>query len=467
MKKTLLWVDPNRNSSNDRIERDCRRSNIQVLRCSTTEEGLLRFRELGPDIHGVPQTHFRVLTNMVRPAEPGGGGDPTTPNYEAGKGLADQLHRVCHYTGPVLIFAGSLPHALRTVGDHAPLVRVTNSEEEACAYALFHDDAMWNPAAMGYTAARCGGVRDSNSTTDPDAQHPLAPDVARLLAEGVERRELTTAAVLAMPDGQSCIRSLPPGETVQFIKYYITRELGGSPVGQTLCCRLWRAMESLLYRYAEPAQLPRLKRILVVENSFLRRRFNAALQQLETQGASAGAPLAWPPRAEGLPTDWLRQLELAVTDTGYVHARPTLLFHCTRDTAETGICCNGFSLAKLGQGTGNDGWYGRGIYFTSYASYAAWYRRTRTSKHAQGNLCITVSWVLVGRPHLIEKIEIGRAPEPGCVSHYAVVHDTRPIAEKPPGTAPNGDEVVVFDEAHALPQFVLELDGADSVAGSP
>ena len=96
-------------------------------------------------------------------------------------------------------------------------------------------------------------------------------------------------------------------------------------------------------------------------------------------------------------------LRLAIPDIHeYPNSRPALVFHATHDDAEKVvdlflnlhqttpiylglfhrlfillqkvICSIGFRMEFLGQATGNDGWYGRGFYFSTVPAYCHHYQ---------------------------------------------------------------------------------------------
>ncbi len=121
------------------------------------------------------------------------------------------------------------------------------------------------------------------------------------------------------------------------------------------------------------------------------------------------------------------------------------------------ICAIGFREEFIGQTTGNDGWYGKGIYFSTFPSYCHWYQLTRTAADRAGNICVIANWVLIGKPHFVPRKDIGCALKPGHTTHYAMVHRTIAIGDHPAGTKPDGDEVVIFEPAAILPQYVIEL----------
>jgi hypothetical protein len=71
----------------------------------------------------------------------------------------------------------------------------------------------------------------------------------------------------------------------------------------------------------------------------------------------------------------------------------------------------------LGQSTGNDGWYGKGFYFSTVPAYCHHYQvfccafnsflqPGRVTKQAVGSISIMAAWVLLGRPHVMQGVSI-------------------------------------------------------------
>ena len=78
----------------------------------------------------------------------------------------------------------------------------------------------------------------------------------------------------------------------------------------------------------------------------------------------------------------------------------------------------------LGQATGNDGWYGRGFYFSTLPAYCHHYQVNdylwflhevffvllssilqphRVTNKGAGSISIIAAWVLLGRPHVMHR----------------------------------------------------------------
>ena len=121
-------------------------------------------------------------------------------------------------------------------------------------------------------------------------------------------------------------------------------------------------------------------------------------------------------------------------------------FHGTNQAAATSIVEEGFKISKLGSNTGNRGWYGAGVYFSEQNGTSQGYNR-----NSNGMLLCKL---LVGRPYLCPR-KTGCALQPGYTSHVCDTH---------------GSEIVIFDEAAALPIYFVEMGGrahAYGAAGGP
>jgi hypothetical protein len=119
------------------------------------------------------------------------------------------------------------------------------------------------------------------------------------------------------------------------------------------------------------------------------------------------------------------------------------------------ICQQGFGVTA----TTDDGFYGRGIYFTSKLSYAAQYAKTGT----EGKVFL-LSMVIPGNSFpVVENPQekgnlVGQACRPGYQSHFTLV-DGRNVQTAYPikGAIDSNtaEELGVFNEAQALPLFVI------------
>lgn len=325
-------------------------------------------------------------------------------NTKAGLDFAQKIRKM-QYVGPILIFCGNVDKAKQEMAQEH-LVTITNETAVAQNYACFQQRTV---------------------TT-------LYPDFAQLRKEGIEFKD-----VVSDDTGK-----------VAYTKYYITPTMYSADDTKE-ASRIFFQVEELLFRYVDPALISSVKRVIVIDSPSLRDRFDKALQRMEAEemGPWDTDPL-------------LNNLLRAIPNTPFRKARPTLMWHCTGDLSEVNICSNGYSLKKLGAATKNMGWYGAGLYFTSVPTYATHYAHQRSATYAAADICITLNWVLVGRPALMTQVQEGRDLEPGYTSHYAVTNECHPIqkyADDQGGFTKkvDGDELVVYDESFALPQFLVEL----------
>jgi len=81
----------------------------------------------------------------------------------------------------------------------------------------------------------------------------------------------------------------------------------------------------------------------------------------------------------------------------------------------------------------DDGYYGKGIYFSLYSDYAMWYSEERGSN--QVLLCS----LLPGETFQCTDRMDGQGKEPGYDSHYS----------------PKGNEIIVFESSQILPRYVI------------
>ena len=134
------------------------------------------------------------------------------------------------------------------------------------------------------------------------------------------------------------------------------------------------------------------------------------------------------------------------------------MLHGTTEGAVWEICQQGFGVVA----TTDDGFYGRGVYFTSKLSYAANYAQQSGS---DGKVFI-LSMVNAGNPFpVIEHPEqagslLGQACRPGYQSHFTLVDSTNykkafPTSSSVINAATTADELVTFESAQAVPVFVF------------
>jgi len=107
-------------------------------------------------------------------------------------------------------------------------------------------------------------------------------------------------------------------------------------------------------------------------------------------------------------------------------------FHGTSEEAIDGIVQKNFSVAKLGAYTGDQGYYGAGIYFSEYTSTSLGYNRASR---------MLLSKVLIGKQFQCPGLMIGAALKKGYDSHLS----------------PCGTEVVIYDNAQVLPCYIVHF----------
>ena len=125
-------------------------------------------------------------------------------------------------------------------------------------------------------------------------------------------------------------------------------------------------------------------------------------------------------------------------------------FHGTAEANIEPIIRNGFDIAKVGSAT-DPGyltllllnlihrWYGRGIYFSEYASYSLPYIR-------QGQKLLMCQ-VLLGKCYQMPTIVMGAPLQPGYHSHCS----------------PDSKEIVAFNAAQMLPTYVIHYRPSSGV----
>jgi len=126
--------------------------------------------------------------------------------------------------------------------------------------------------------------------------------------------------------------------------------------------------------------------------------------------------------------------------------------HGTDHTTALAICSTGFATLSLL----DEGWYGKGIYFTSSGLYATPYFATKK------NPAIIITYVIPGNPYPVtESPKAGKgltsaALQSGAQSHYVVTSIEGLPVEKPCDNC--YDELVITQEAQVVPAFILLVD---------
>eukprot|EP00759_Apiculatamorpha_spiralis_P029038 PhF_6_TR31433/c0_g1_i1/m.46104 len=444
--KVLLFCDSNDTPDNNNVIRLATESGVHVIRVWTTYDALQEFERLKPYCL-LPESYMRVLTNLTRP-ENDDGTKSTTSNPNAGVNLVKQL-RVLKYTGPIMLYCSNRPRAILALQGQEAHTLVNSDGRLAREYACFKP------------------LHTSKFT-----EGGLIPDFGLLVAENVEFKDKLTED-LEVP-WESCapklkkkgvdpttLRTITTPGAVQYRKYYIPRNLVTLD-GEKHSEHIFHLVEDLLYRYIDIGpKTQRLQRVIAIDNPRLRAQFLDALKTVDAMS------LEWDFPPEELELTNILKASLPVTP--YKNARPVLAFHGTHDLSEDVICAEGFRTEFLGKNTGNTGWYGAGNYFTTFPTYARYYApdsRVKDASVIAGEICLVLSWVIIGRPKVMSQapphVPAGAPLTPGYTTHYAVTQRTRPIQEKVGTTiTPDGDEIVSFHTSHSLPLFVVELSNKD------
>jgi len=88
----------------------------------------------------------------------------------------------------------------------------------------------------------------------------------------------------------------------------------------------------------------------------------------------------------------------------------------------------------------DDGYFGKGIYFTLFSDYALWYSEERDSDQ------VLLCKLLPGKPYKCTKRMDGKGLVKGYHSH----------------TSPKGNEVVIFDPDQILPRYIIYFESKEA-----
>jgi len=251
----------------------------------------------------------------------------------------------------------------------------------------------------------------------------------------------------------------------------------GAPKDEALCAKL----DSLLSLLG--GSMNSIRRAYWINNPLLANQFeiflgcNATRHQLN--------PTAFNSRDwESAPADLARKRQfLAMLDTKLVSASKVLgtsevisVIQGTSENAAHRIAKNGFGILA----TGDAGFFGQGIYFTSKLNYARKYSDLKPA--TDGSQVLVISLAAPGnvlpisadpytgdlRPN--PQGYLGKPLQRGYQSHYTAVSlpgegGTYGYPLRTAPTEASSDELVVFEPSQALPVFLIYLDPAKSVKG--
>jgi len=138
----------------------------------------------------------------------------------------------------------------------------------------------------------------------------------------------------------------------------------------------------------------------------------------------------------------------------YSRSKMIPMLHGTSSDSAWKIAQTGFTtVATLDQG-----WYGRGVYFTKDVDYAKYYSK----KSSKEGMCLILALVVCGNIYPVTErkgsqhsLEGKPVISTGYQSHYAIVHSGSGhiCATDDPKAV---DELVVFQDGQAFPIFIIQ-----------
>lgn len=231
---------------------------------------------------------------------------------------------------------------------------------------------------------------------------------------------------------------------------------------QLPCPHLFKTPETNEYKRAESIFLNtlngkgyKINKIFVVQNEAVETAFNSEIQKLSQKWIHSSHLFKKEDWKESHTSkrqkvmdrfnqycnqfDWNKKRDIKIIP----------VVHGTNESAVWGICNSGFSsLALL-----NEGFYGRGIYFTSHIPYAASYSKQDTE------YIFIISFIIPGNvfpvvedPNGEESLK-GKPNKVGYQSHYVSINKEGFPPEDPKKA--EYDEFVIFQESQVLPRYVV------------
>ena len=431
----ILWVDSNDSDFNRALTQILIDQGIMVERHFTTASAIASLT-LCKAYQVLPPSKFRIVTNRARPGD-----------EAAWLSFALEARSV-GYNGPILLFhsvEGAAKIDVQAAID-ADVV-ATSDEAQAKDFMLFksHVNNRFPIDHMfpDFDTLRQEGVRSRLVRAADD-------EVKKVFDFACEKFKVAPSLLAPMRNDLL---------TAHYTKHYLPRSCINL-ANSTLASCIFRHVQSLVLQFTSlkgcgpNASSPVVERVIAIENAALKAQFIAALQARERMGGN----VHFPPGVD----EHMNVLRMQLPHIpNYTHARPVLVFHATSDNAETLISAIGFRKEFMKSATGLQK-FGAGIYFSTFPMYCSQYQPTvaRKTPGKAGEICFLASWVILGHPCLKKHADNGCALQPGFDSHYALVRQQESIFDDQGNVAqlPDGDEIVIFEPNHVLPQFVIEMN---------
>lgn len=146
-----------------------------------------------------------------------------------------------------------------------------------------------------------------------------------------------------------------------------------------------------------------INRIFAIQNENMKRGFSSRVIQMQTRLEETPELFkqeSWKTKSNSNWREWLKNELISFTDQFNHNQKSDLkiipLFHGVKsEDIAWKICDNGFAnLSSL-----DEGWYGKGIYFTSNLQYALYYAQTYGTPNSNGEYSILLSYVLLGNSY--------------------------------------------------------------------
>lgn len=160
---------------------------------------------------------------------------------------------------------------------------------------------------------------------------------------------------------------------------------------------------------------PRIIRSYAIHNDNMKRGFVSRLIQMQTrleESPHLFKQESWKSKPNSDWREWIKKGMIDFTNQFPHNQNSDLkiipLFHGAKsEDVAWKICDNGFAnLSSL-----DDGWYGKGIYFTSNLRYAVYYAQTYGTPNSNGEYSILLSYVLLGNTYPVIESPLSSSPD--------------------------------------------------------
>lgn len=228
------------------------------------------------------------------------------------------------------------------------------------------------------------------------------------------------------------------------------------------CMIVWEKLNNLIFENMHGVENVQITKAYAIESEHLKNGFKTRIKTIHTrlkEDPDTFRNASWEKNRATWRKMMLDNLELYTQQfvSSYSQLKIIPVFHAVKKV-ETAwkICASGFANLSIN----DDGWYGKGIYFTTNLRYAAKYYGEVNDK---GEYILILSYVILGSvypcvEHPQKEREIkGKDCQKGYDAHVTYVSPSSlfPCELNSSDIHENYSEIVIFQENQCLPKYLL------------